>query len=88
MRRWTLIFHNYIGYGSYIIEFKRVRSKAENLKRYERYGALHFIIPGWPPVAYPDGQAWDVIAKEPPCPKLRPRYALSWKRQYEHPNGG
>lgn len=59
-QRWTLIYHRYIGYGSYIIEFKRAICCARDLqsRKYTR-DCLHFIIEGWPPVAFPDGGAWD-----------------------------
>lgn len=57
MRRYTLIFHNYIGYGSYVIEFKRVRCSPKDLRRYTngRYGELHYVIEGWPSITGPDG---------------------------------
>jgi hypothetical protein len=60
-RRWTLVYHRYIGYGSHVIEFKRAHTTAHELQTRERYKRdLHFVIPGWPPIGWPDGQAWDM----------------------------
>lgn len=54
-RRYTLCFHEYIGYGSYVISFKRVFCKPDMLERHKRNSSLHFIIPGWPKLTFPDG---------------------------------
>lgn len=51
-KRYTLVFHDYIGYGSYVINIKRTYCGKETLKRYlgGRNGQLHFIISGWPSI--------------------------------------
>lgn len=55
MRRYTLIYHDYIGYGSYYISFRRVRCAPSQLEKYKKDN-LHFIVPGWPPITHPDGE--------------------------------
>jgi hypothetical protein len=55
MRRFTLIFHHYIGYGSYVIDIKRIRCRPSALASYRLRDDLHFVISGWPPVSYPNG---------------------------------
>jgi hypothetical protein len=55
MRRYTLIFHHYIGYGSYVIDFKRIRCRPNALASYRLKGDLHFVVSGWPPVSHSDG---------------------------------
>lgn len=56
MKRFTLVLHSYMGYGSYFVHFKRVRCKPEMLGRYSERNDVHFIITGWPPIAYPGGE--------------------------------
>lgn len=56
MRRYTLVFHDYIGFGSYVVHFKRVYCKPQRLKYYHKHN-LHFVITGWPKVVHPDGTA-------------------------------
>ena len=60
-RKWTLVYHRYIGYGSYVIEFRRVTATAPELE-HRRYtlDCLHFIVKGWPPIGFPSGEAWDI----------------------------
>lgn len=53
-RRYILVFHSYIGYGSYVVSFKRTTATKAELKRKIR-GDLHFILEGWPKITYPDG---------------------------------
>ena len=55
-KKYTLIFHRYIGYGGYTVDFERVRCKKLDLEQYKQ-DSLHFIIPGWPPVSYTDGSS-------------------------------
>jgi len=57
-RRWTLVYHHYIGYGSYVIEFKRAFASARELQTNRYIHDLHFIMEGWPLIGFPDGQAW------------------------------
>lgn len=61
MRRYTLIYHRYLGVGSaYVIDFKRVTVSEKRLKalRREPESELHFILSGWPTVAFPGGMEW------------------------------
>lgn len=61
-RKYTLVFHDYIGYGSYVIHFKRVHCKPERLEYYSRnpkHGLLHFVINGWPKITFPNGSVAD-----------------------------
>jgi len=55
MRRYTLVFHYYYGYGGYAIEFKRVRCTPQKLAEYKE-GDLHFVMSGWPKIHYPTGE--------------------------------
>jgi hypothetical protein len=55
MKKYTMVYHQYIGHGSYVVEFRRIRDKPSNLRRYSRScGDLHFIISGWPKIVHPD----------------------------------
>lgn len=47
-RRYTLCFHDYLGYGGYNISFKRVFCSKKRLEWYKDHENLHFIISGWP----------------------------------------
>lgn len=53
-RRYTLVFHYYIGYGGYVVDFSRVSATRTDIKRISGKSSLHFIIEGWPPINYPD----------------------------------
>lgn len=54
-RRYTLIYHTYIGYGGYNIDFRKVfTTNAELEKIKQQESDLHFIVQGWPAITYPD----------------------------------
>jgi hypothetical protein len=55
-RRYTLVFHTYIGYGSYAIDHRKVTATLKDLEQHKRKGDLHFVIEGWPKITYPDGK--------------------------------
>ncbi len=55
MRKYTLVYHVYIGHGSYIIEFKRVDCTPKGLEQYKKNHNLHFIINGHPKMVCADG---------------------------------
>lgn len=63
-KRLTFCFHEYIGYGSYVITYKRAFCSPERLEKYKSVGDLHFIIPGWPEITYPDGTSYFEVNKE------------------------
>ncbi len=50
-KKYTLVLHEYIGYGSYIIIFKRISGRPSTTT----YPNLHFVIPGWPKIQSTDG---------------------------------
>jgi len=54
MRRYTICYHEYIGYDCYVVNFRRIRCTSENLNRYLK-GDAHFIIDGWPDIRHTDG---------------------------------
>lgn len=61
MHKYTIVVHTYIGHGSYVIGFRRIRCKPEDLpKRMTDVtrGEPHFSIPGWPEVNFPNGVSY------------------------------
>lgn len=54
-RRYTAVYHSYIGYGSYCVEFRRILCNPRKLQSYVK-GDLHFFIKGWPDITHPDGE--------------------------------
>jgi hypothetical protein len=59
-RRYTLVFHFYLGYGSYYIEYRKLSATSQELKRYKRtHSDLHFVISGWPRITHPNGKQID-----------------------------
>lgn len=61
MRKFTLICHKYIGYGSYVINLRRIQCVPKNLGRYlKKDQTIHFVIKGWPLIWGADGVTlWD-----------------------------
>lgn len=60
MKKYTLIFHRYLGNGWYNIEFKRVRCSPTALKFHGMGTELHYIIKGWPTMTHPNGEEVDM----------------------------
>ncbi len=61
MKRYTFVCHEYIGYGSYVISWRRIRCAPELLQRYlKKDPTIHFVLNGWPKVFGSDGKTpWD-----------------------------
>ncbi len=57
-RRYTLVFHSYIGYGGYVVDFKRVKANDAQLERMKNLIDLHFVIDGWPRITFSDDVTW------------------------------
>lgn len=54
-RKYTLIYHYYLGHNWYNIELKRVKCSLGMLERYKTNPALHFVMKGWPATSTVDG---------------------------------
>jgi hypothetical protein len=64
VRRYTIVMHDYIGYGSYNISFRRIRCKPEACEERMRdvsRGVPHFLIPGWPEIQFADGEPYFTV---------------------------
>lgn len=54
-RKYTIIFHTYVGYGSYCIHVERFKLNTKELRELRlEEPDVHFILKGWPAIIYPD----------------------------------